>query len=93
MSLATPTSKPKFSGKLSRTMLLLIIPIALMPVLIVGSIAYAGAKDLLKNQSYTQLATIERNTEAQINSWIAEKHILLIILLEQANSQVLCKNS
>ncbi|MEA2007855.1 MAG: cache domain-containing protein [Chloroflexota bacterium] len=77
MSLATPTSKPKFNGKLSHAMLLLIIPIALVPIIIVGSIAYFGAKDLLQKQSYAQLATIERNAESQIDSWIAEKHIFL----------------
>lgn len=77
MSQATPDSTPQFKGKLSRTMLLLIIPIALLPIIIIGSIAYIGAQDLLESQSYDQLSTIEKNAENQINSWISEKHIFL----------------
>ncbi len=77
MPQATPTSKPRFRGKLSRTMLLLIIPITLVPILIVGSIAYFGARDLLKERSFAQLSTIEKSIESQINSWIGEKHVFL----------------
>jgi len=77
MPQATSISKPRFHGKLSRTMLSLIIPIVLIPTLIVGSIAYFGVRDLLKSQSFAQLSTIERNLENQINSWLGEKHVLL----------------
>ncbi|OQY36315.1 MAG: hypothetical protein B6243_03495 [Anaerolineaceae bacterium 4572_5.2] len=90
MSLAAPTPSPKFNGKLSRTMLFLIIPIVLVPIIIVGSIAYIEAKDLLEKQNYAQLSTIEQNAKSQINSWIAEKHIILykVVRTEQFSSSI-----
>jgi GAF domain-containing protein/HAMP domain-containing protein len=77
MAQASSSSEPKFRRKLSRTFVLTIIPLALLPILIVGSIAYFGARNIIRDQSYAQLSAIETNLENQINSWISEKHIFL----------------
>ena len=77
MPQVAPISKPEFRGKLSRTMLLFIIPIILLPILVVGGIAYFGARDLLQERNFAQLSTIESAIEKQITSWIEGKHVFL----------------
>ncbi|MEA3349116.1 MAG: GAF domain-containing protein, partial [Chloroflexota bacterium] len=76
MSQAIPASTRQFRGKLARTTLPTLF-LTLVSIVIVGSVAYFGAKDLLKKQSFAQLVTIEKNLESQIDTWIGERHILL----------------
>ncbi len=70
MSQAIPASTPEFRGKLARTMLSVLIPIALVPLLIMGGIVYARSRQILTNQIESTLISIEEQQQAKIDLWV-----------------------
>jgi len=70
MSQAIPASTPKFRGKLARTMLTILIPISLVPLLVMGGLAYARSRQILINQIESTLVSIEAQQQLKIDSWI-----------------------
>jgi len=70
MSQAIPASTPKFRGKLARTMLTVLIPIALVPLLLMGGMAYARSRQILIDQIESTLVSIEEQQQSKIDVWI-----------------------
>ena len=70
MSQAIPAATQKFRGKLARTMLTVLIPIALVPLLLMGGIAYARSRQILVNQIESTLVSIEVQQQSKIDAWI-----------------------
>ncbi|MBC8503393.1 MAG: GAF domain-containing protein [Anaerolineales bacterium] len=70
MSQAIPAAIPKFRGKLARTMLTILIPIALVPLMTMGGLAYARSRQILINQIESTLISIESQQQQKIETWI-----------------------
>jgi len=70
MSQAIPAATPKFRGKLARTMLTILIPLTLVPLLVMGGLAYARSRQILVNQIESTLLSIKAQQQQKINTWI-----------------------
>jgi len=70
MSQAIPAATPKFRGKLARTMLTVLIPISLLPLLLMGGMAYARSRQILISQIGSTLVSIEKQQQTKIALWI-----------------------
>ena len=70
MSQAIPAATPKFRGKLARTMLTILIPLSLVPLLVIGGLAFARSRQILVNQIESTLLSIEAQLQQKIDTWI-----------------------
>ncbi len=70
MSQAIPAPTQHFRGKLARTMLGILIPISLVPLLVMGGMAYARSRQILNNQIESMLLSVEQQTQQKLALWI-----------------------
>jgi len=70
MTEAIPASTPKFRGKLARTMLTVLIPIAIVPLLLMGGLAYVRSRQILISQIESTLIAIEQQQQSSLDLWI-----------------------
>ncbi len=62
-SVSTSTAR-QFRGRLARTTLLTLLMLSLGPLMIMGSLGYLRARDLLQQQVYSQLASISTDQKS-----------------------------
>lgn len=70
MSQAIPAKTDQFRGKLARTMLGVLLPLSLIPLLILGWMAYARSRQVLISQLRTTLISINEQHQENIAGWI-----------------------
>ena len=58
MSMANFDPQQRFRGRLARTILLVLLPLSLLPLLLVGSAAYFRSYSILREQTINQLSSI-----------------------------------
>ncbi len=79
----TPNIQERFRGRIQRTFLLFVIPLALIPLVIVGSIVYFQARNLLINQVNEQTNAYLHTLANDINSWTTTAQIKLDATIRQ----------
>ncbi len=70
MSQAIPAKTDQFRGKLARTMLGVLLPLSLIPLLILGGVAYARSRQVLLSQLRTTLISIDGQHQENIAGWV-----------------------
>lgn len=70
MSQAIPAKTDQFRGKLARTMLGVLLPISLIPLLILGGVAYIRSRQVLLSQLRTTIISIDEQHQENIAEWI-----------------------
>lgn len=70
MSQAIPAQTDQFRGKLARTMLGVVLPISLVPLLILGALAYSRSRQVLLSQINATLISIDEQQQRNISKWI-----------------------
>lgn len=73
MSQAIPAAQRKFSGKLARTMLWILLPLSIIPLLILGWVAYLQARSTVTSQIETTFQNAEQHQTEQLDLWITER--------------------
>ncbi|MEK6222118.1 MAG: hypothetical protein N2D54_07695, partial [Chloroflexota bacterium] len=74
MSLNPSTQETnRFKGKLTRNVLLVLLPLTIIPALLMGIVAYNRARDLLLDQLTKQLVALEDQEHQNLSAWILEK--------------------
>jgi GAF domain-containing protein/HAMP domain-containing protein len=70
MSQAIPAKTDQFRGKLARTMLGVLLPLSLVPLVILGVMAYTRSRQVLISQIRTTLVSINEQHQKNIDAWI-----------------------
>ncbi len=73
MSQAIPAGQRKFSGKLARTMLWIMLPFSLVPLLILGGVAYLQARQIITSQIENTIQVVEHKQTERIDAWITDR--------------------
>jgi len=76
-------SQERFRGRIQRTFLLVVIPLSLLPLLIIGSIVYFQARNLLIGQVHDQSSTYLHTLANEIDAWVTTAQIKLDATLRQ----------
>lgn len=74
-----------YTGRLSRSMLLVLLPIAILPVLIMGGVNYLRARSLLRDQVTAQLETLLHAQSEEIDHWVQRKHLRLDLAVRHSH--------
>ncbi|MFC1936604.1 GAF domain-containing protein [Chloroflexota bacterium] len=90
MSTQTPLISPQKTsrfrrGRLARTILLLMLPLALVPTFIMGTTAYIRSRTLLLTQITDQLVNLADREADALDSWITTKHVRLNSVIRTGN--------
>jgi GAF domain-containing protein/HAMP domain-containing protein len=80
MSQATPIPERRFRGKLARTMLLVLLPLSLVPLLVLGGTIYLRARGLLTDQIKDQLSLNISSLAEQTDEWLSTRRIRIELL-------------
>lgn len=67
----------RFRGKILQTFLLVFIPISLLPIVIIGTIVFFRARNLLVDQSYSQIDNYLQIIETDVETWLNNSQIRL----------------
>ena len=70
MSQAIPAKTDQFRGKLARTMLGVLLPLSLVPLLILALMAYTRSRQVLVSQIRATLVSIDEQYQKNISAWI-----------------------
>jgi GAF domain-containing protein/HAMP domain-containing protein len=73
MSQAIPAKTDQFRGKLARTMLGVLLPLSLAPLVILGVMAYTRSRQVLISQIRTTLVSIDEQHQQNIAAWIESR--------------------
>ena len=73
MSQAIPAVQRQFRGKLARTMLWILLPLSVLPLLILGWAAYLQARNTVTSQIETTLQSAEQHQTEQLDIWITDR--------------------
>lgn len=75
MSLEKGIETQQFRGRVAFRVLPILILLAVIPLVIMGSSAYATARNLLLEQLTTQLIQVENEEIANLDAWVLSKHV------------------
>ncbi len=67
----------RFRGRLGRRMLVLLLPLIIVPVLLMGYVAYQRAQTLLLKQAEEQIDTLEDSLRSTFETWLLVKSVRL----------------
>ncbi|MBC8503395.1 MAG: GAF domain-containing protein [Anaerolineales bacterium] len=81
----TNHSQERFRGRIQRRFLLVMIPLAMLPLLIIGSIIYVRARTLLVDQIHEQVDSYLRVVTADVDNWLNTAQIRVEATLRQAS--------
>ncbi|MEA3349324.1 MAG: GAF domain-containing protein [Chloroflexota bacterium] len=90
MSLATETTQPissKFQGRILRTFMLVVLPLAILPIIIIASIFVMRAKNIILEQFDIQLNANSDILANDIESWLTTGNIRLDAATHQPSLQ------
>ena len=73
----TKVGQPQFRGRLVWNLLAVLLPLALIPTLVMGSTAYTRARSLLLEQLTSQLINLENKEGETVGNWIRTKEVRL----------------
>ena len=73
MSQAIPAIQRQFRGKLARTMLWILLPLSIIPLLVLGWAAYLQARNTVTSQIETTLQSAEQHQTEQLDIWITDR--------------------
>ncbi len=76
-----------FRGRLAHRILLILLPLILLPVVIMGYIAYRHAQTLLQAQATHQIQSAVRASLKDLDEWLTIKEIRLDRVLRQATTR------
>ena len=79
------TIQERFRGRIQRTFLLVVIPLSMLPLIIIGSIVFFQARDLLIDQVHDQTNTYLHTLANDIDAWITIAQIKLDTTLRQGD--------
>lgn len=74
---SAPIQTRQFRRRLARTMLIVLLPLTLLPVLVMGTSAFFRARNLLREQVSTQLISIAELQDQQVDALVLRKQIRL----------------
>jgi len=78
MASSSPNSTQKrYRGRLARRMLLVLMPLALIPLIVIGSMAYLYGRNFLQQQASSVLATVVETQGKRIESQVETGQLLL----------------
>ena len=77
------TIQERFRGRIQRTFLLVVIPLSMLPLIIIGSIVFFRARDLLIDQVHDQANIYLHTLANDIDTWITTARIKLDATLRQ----------
>ncbi|MBI3160334.1 MAG: GAF domain-containing protein [Chloroflexi bacterium] len=83
--LVTASLSERFRGRLVRSVLLTLVPFAVIPMLLMGGAAYVRARTLLLSQITTQLSLFEQRQTANLDEWLRNKHTRLGNVVRDSN--------
>ncbi len=67
----------KFKGRFSRNLMAVIIPLAIIPTIIMGWVAYSQASSLLLGQISEQLGSVLQQEISSLDKWLSSKETRL----------------
>jgi GAF domain-containing protein/HAMP domain-containing protein len=83
----TSYADDRFRGKIQRTFLFVFIPLSLLPIVIIGSIVFLRARDLLVEQIHVQIDNSLNIVASDIDSWTTNSQIRLESAFRFADTQ------
>lgn len=81
------SSQERFRGRILQTFLFVFIPLSLLPIVIIGSIVFVRARNLLIEQSYTQIENTLQIISADFDTWLNNSQIRLDSALRNKSFQ------
>jgi GAF domain-containing protein/HAMP domain-containing protein len=87
-STVTSTPARRFDGRLARTIMLLLLPITLLPVLLLGGGTYYRSYTFLRSQIITQLTTVVEGQASLITARMQAKDKFLSTLITDQNFSI-----
>jgi transcriptional regulator with GAF, ATPase, and Fis domain len=83
----------QFRGRLARTMLMILSLVSLLPLILMGSMAYYRARSLLREQIFNLLSAVSTTQAQRISSEIATGRLMLSRTLHDAGISVSLTNA
>jgi len=87
LSQSTFDDDSRFRGKIQRTFLMVFMPLSLLPVIIIGSIVFFRARDVLVEQIHVQVVNSLDIAASEIDNWATNSQIRLESIFRSAETQ------